>query len=101
MQLSEIIPWGRSYEEYAAMFALSTSDRGKRILGCGDGPASFNAELTSTGGQVVSVDPIYELTCQVIADRFEAAAPGIIGQVRKTLSNWVWAFHTSPDALLA
>ncbi|MCI5142695.1 MAG: SAM-dependent methyltransferase, partial [Candidatus Electrothrix sp. ATG1] len=40
-QLKEIVPWGRSFQEYVAMFALSEDDLGKRILGCGDGPASF------------------------------------------------------------
>jgi len=50
MQLSEIIPLGRSYEEYVTMFAFSATDSRKRILGCGDGPASFNAELSNSGG---------------------------------------------------
>src|SRR4051794_26223491 len=40
MQLSEIVPWGRSYQEYAAMFALSPADSRRRIIGCADGPAS-------------------------------------------------------------
>ena len=41
------------------MFLLSEADLTKRILGCGDGPASFNSELTKRGGIVVSVDPLY------------------------------------------
>jgi hypothetical protein len=44
MPLTEIVPWGRSFDEYRAMFALSEGDLGGRILGCGDGPASFNAK---------------------------------------------------------
>ena len=58
-QLKEVVPWGKSLEEYVAMFALSEDDLAKRILGCGDGPASFNAELTKRGGTVVSIDPLY------------------------------------------
>jgi hypothetical protein len=53
VQLKEIMPWGRSFEEYVAMFALSEEDLSKRILGCGDGPASFNAELTRRGRMAV------------------------------------------------
>lgn len=53
--LDQVVPWGRSYEEYLAMFALTEADLHKRILGCGDGPASFNAELTKRGGKVISV----------------------------------------------
>ncbi len=58
--LEQVVPWGRSYDEYIQMFALSQTDLEKRILGCGDGPAGFNAQLSQQGGRVISVDPIYE-----------------------------------------
>jgi hypothetical protein len=32
-QLKEIVPWGRSFGDYAAMFSLSDGDLKKRILG--------------------------------------------------------------------
>lgn len=57
--LDQVVPWGRSYDEYVAMFALTGEDLRKRILGCGDGPASFNAELTRRGGAVVSAQGLY------------------------------------------
>jgi hypothetical protein len=41
--LDSVVPWGRSFDEYVAMFALSEEDLGRRVLGCADGPASFNA----------------------------------------------------------
>ena len=47
VKLSEVIPWGRSFEEYRLMFALSEADLAGVILGCGDGPASFNTEATT------------------------------------------------------
>jgi hypothetical protein len=46
MELSKVVPWGRTFKEYKKMFSLSESDLKKTILGCGDGPACFNAELT-------------------------------------------------------
>ena len=49
--LEKVVPWGRSFAEYIRMFSLTEEDLEKRILGCGDGPASFNAELTKKGGQ--------------------------------------------------
>lgn len=49
-RLDKVVPWGRSFEEYVAMFNLTKEDLGRRILGCGDGPAGFNAELTKRGG---------------------------------------------------
>lgn len=57
--LNEIVPWGRSFSEYQKMFDLTDSDLEERILGCADGPASFNAGLTAQVGTVVSVDPLY------------------------------------------
>ena len=51
--LEKIVPWGRSFDEYISMFSLSANDLKKKILGCGDGPASFNAELTKIGGIAV------------------------------------------------
>jgi hypothetical protein len=41
------------------MFSLGDRDLGLKILGCADGPASFNAEATQIGLQVVSCDPLY------------------------------------------
>lgn len=41
------------------MFALVEKELKLRVLGCADGPASFNAEATELGIEVVFVDPIY------------------------------------------
>ena len=67
--LEHVVPWGRSFDEYIAMFDLSDADLLRRILGCGDGPASFNALLTRQGGGVLSVDPLYRLSTQDIRKR--------------------------------
>ncbi len=54
MKLNEVVPWGRSLLEYKLMFNLSEVDLNSKILGCGDGPASFNAEMTALKYDVVS-----------------------------------------------
>jgi hypothetical protein len=66
MKLNEVVPWGRTLQEYKLMFALSDTDLNKKILGCGDGPASFNTEMTELGYSVVSIDPIYEFSVDQI-----------------------------------
>ena len=38
----DIVPWGRSFDEYIDMFDLSEDDLARDIVGVGDGPASFN-----------------------------------------------------------
>ncbi len=44
--LESVVPRGRSFAEYRDMFARAADNLQLRILGCGDGPAGFNAELT-------------------------------------------------------
>lgn len=58
MQLDGVVPWGRSFEEYARMFALSGRELGGRILRCADGPASFNAEAHARGVREAAVEPV-------------------------------------------
>ena len=58
----DIVPWGRNFDEYIRMFDLNQSELKLKILGCGDGPASFNYECNKRGGNVVSVDPLYNMT---------------------------------------
>jgi hypothetical protein len=99
MQLDSVVPFGRSLDEYRKMFLLTDEDLQLRILGAGDGPASFNAELSSLGGKVVSVDPLYQFDANEIHRRFEEVLPGIINQVRATPEDWVWSYHGSPDGL--
>src|SRR5215471_7275287 len=56
LTLDRVVPWGRSFDEYCRMFALEEPDLARRILGCGDGPASFNAVATRRGLTVTSCD---------------------------------------------
>ncbi len=99
MQLDSVVPFGRSRDEYIKMFNLTAADLDRRILGAGDGPASFNAESTPLGNQIISVDPIYELSGTDIQQRFETVLDGIIDQVKATPHDWVWSYHSSPEDL--
>jgi hypothetical protein len=99
IRLNEVIPWGRSFEEYRRMFALSDADLAGRILGCGDGPASFNAEATARGHAVVSCDPIYACSPAEIERRVEGAYDRIIALVRRNLDGFVWDHFHGPDHL--
>ncbi len=101
MELSGVIPFGLSLDEYRRMFRLSDSDLKGRLLGAGDGPASFNAELTAVGGCVVSVDPLYSYSAAEIRGRFDAVLDDIIEQVKASPGDWVWSYHKSPEDLRA
>lgn len=78
MHLDQIMPIGRSAADYRAMFALEGRDRGRRLRGCGDGPAAFNADWTGEDGQVVSLYPIYVWPAGVIQERIADSFPDIV-----------------------
>ena len=99
MELSEVVPWGRLLSEYRQMFSLSADDIDKKILGCADGPASFNAELTSIGGNVISVDPIYQFDARQIRARIDEVYPQIMGQVPNMMEDYVWKHIRSVEEL--
>jgi hypothetical protein len=86
--------------EYELMFSLTESDLSGSILGCGDGPASFNAEMTRRGFSVTSCDPIYIFSPNQILDPFNAGIEPIMSQVRAHPQNYVWSYHRNPDELL-
>jgi hypothetical protein len=99
MKLETIVPFGRSLDEYIKMFNLTDADLKQRLLGVGDGPASFNAEATQLGYTVTSIDPVYQCSGAEILSRFNAVVDDIIEQVRASPNDWVWTHHQSPDHL--
>ncbi len=88
--LDQVVPWGRSFEEYRRLFALSDADLDRPILGCGDGPAAFNAEATRHGARVVSCDPLYRFTRGEIDGRIVATCDTVLEQTRRNAGQFVW-----------
>jgi hypothetical protein len=99
VMLDQIVPWGRSLDEYRRMFSLSDEDSRKNILGCGDGPASFNAEMTALGYHVISCDPIYAFSREQIEQRVNDTYDTIVSQVRETPHHYVWKDFKDADDL--
>lgn len=99
MTLDEVKPWGRSLGEYRRMFDLSETDLDKNILGCGDGPASFNAEMTARGGRVVSADPLYAFSKTEIERRVRETYESILSQARENADRYVWTLFPTVEAL--
>ncbi len=85
--------------EYEGMFALTEADQKLNILGCGDGPASFNAEWTGRGGSVLSIDPLYEFSGAEIKGRFDAVLDEVMANIDHTSERWVWDFHQNVAGL--
>ncbi len=99
MKLEEVVLWGRTLEEYKLMFNLSAADLSSKILGCGDGPASFNVEMTELGHSVVSIDPVYQFSAQQIEQRVRATYEPVISQVKQNSHRYVWKNFQTADEL--
>ena len=99
MKLHEVVPWGRSLEEYKSMFNMNETDLKKKILGCGDGPASFNCEMTALGHSVISIDPIYQFSAVQIKERIQATYEPVISQVKQNHSRYMWNNFYDADEL--
>jgi hypothetical protein len=83
------------------MFALGDADLAGRTLGCGDGPAGFNAEATARGHAVVSCDPIYAFSAAEVEQRVKDCYGDVIAQVRRDPGAFVWDHFRDPDRLAA
>ncbi|WP_019867853.1 class I SAM-dependent methyltransferase [Methylovulum miyakonense] len=97
--LDKVVPWGRSYHEYVSMFELKEADLQRRILGCGDGPASFNAELSRRGGNIVSVDPVYGFSADQIRCRIAGTYETVMAQLHQNHRDYVWDTIPSVEQL--
>ena len=89
-ELTNTVPWGRTLEEYTNMFALSDPDLDKRIISFGDGPANFNFEMTKQGRSVISIDPIYQYTKEVLVQRIAETKDMVMQQMKINQDNFIW-----------
>ena len=60
------------------------------ILGCADGPASFNAEASRLGHSVISIDPLYRFDAGTIRDRIAVTYHKMLEQARRNSQQFVW-----------
>ena len=100
MKLENIVPWGRNLEEYRKMFLLSSSNLNSKILGCGDGPSSFNQELNIKGVKHISVDPIYQFSKDEIQERIEETSLIVSEQLRLNKADFIWDDIKDVDELV-
>lgn len=90
MNLNEVIPLGRSFNEYVEMFGLSAADLKKKIIDCGSGPSSFNYELKIRNQYVTSIDPIYQFSSDQIKRRIDETFSNIIKQAEVNKDRFIW-----------
>jgi len=89
-ELKNVVPWGRTLEEYVQIFKLTDSDLKGKIINFGDGPASFNSEMTKLGKTVISLDPIYQFTESKLKERIDETKETVMEQMKANQENFVW-----------
>jgi hypothetical protein len=99
LELGDVVPWGRSFEEYSHMFDLTPADETSSVLDCASGPSSFNAEATCKGYHVVSCDPIYRFSAEEITNRIEETYEVILAGTRTHKARYIWDSIGSPEEL--
>jgi len=100
MKLKDIVPWGRNLKEYKQMFLLNDEDLSSKILGCGDGPSSFNKELTDLNGDITSIDPIYQFSKEKIQKRIKETSSIVSKQLKENRDDFIWRDFKSVDELV-
>ena len=95
----DIVPWGRSFDEYLDMFNLSEDDLARDIVGVGDGPASFNFRMYQRDTPIVSVDPIYRYSEAELRQRIQDTYADVIAQARQNRGKFVWTKFSCVDEL--
>ncbi|WP_066630986.1 SAM-dependent methyltransferase [Labilibacter marinus] len=98
-ELKTTVPWGRTLSEYKSMFSLTEAELKKRIISFGDGPASFNSEMTEDNKSVTSVDPVYQFTAKELEQRIAEVKDMVIEQTRNNQDNFVWKQIKSVEEL--
>ncbi len=98
-ELKNVVPWGRTLEEYKTMFDLTHSDLNKNIISFGDGPASFNYEMTQLNKVVTSLDPIYQFSEIDLKKRIDETKDTVVKQMRENQENFLWTSIKNIDEL--
>jgi ubiquinone/menaquinone biosynthesis C-methylase UbiE len=90
MQLKGVVPLGRTFTEYQAMFSLNKADLNKNILDCGGGPSSFNYEMKMQNKEVITIDPLYQFSKEDIKKRIDETFNDVMAQAKANQDNYIW-----------
>lgn len=96
----EIVPWGRSFEEYCRMFDLSVETLPDSILDCGGGPSSFSAVASQHGVRAVSVDPLYQFSPETIQKRINEVTPDMLQLMHEERQRFELDRYDSPEEVV-
>lgn len=92
--VSHVVFYGRSLREYYALYGLTDADMvGKKILDCAAGTASFMAEATAKGYDVIACDPMYEQSADVLRQTAMDDIEHVMKRLMATKDDFNWDFY--------
>ncbi|TQM25315.1 hypothetical protein [Nocardia bhagyanarayanae] len=100
--LGEFLISARSLAEYRAIFELTDTDlRGRRVLDCPGGAASFAAEAAALGARVTAADPIYARPAAELRELARSETERGSAYAGAHQGRYRWDFYDDPDHLQA
>lgn len=82
--------WVYNLDDYKKLFALSEADLQKSILEFPGYFSSCNAEITALGGKIVSLDPLYQLSPEQMAEHIDQLFKFRLSDWRQYLQKRPW-----------
>lgn len=100
LNLDDIVLIGRTFDEYARMFALDDDLLvSKTILDVASGVSSFCAEANSRGLNVTATDKIYTLSPFQIEQKCKQDLAKVVDQLPNILDLYVWNYFKDVQSL--
>ena len=100
LRIDDVVLLGRTFEEYAAYFALGDDVlRGARVLDVASGVSSFGAEARERGYDVTGADPIYGVDAESLERKCRADLDEVARQLPSVADKYVWGgfYRDVPD----
>jgi hypothetical protein len=102
LQLDRIAFYGRTLDEYRAIYDLDIDAlRGRRVLDCPGGGASFTAEALAHGIDAYACDVVYGRDLSGVIAAGEADVAHTVERVAQAANLFNWTFYRTPDELKA
>ena len=81
--LDKVVPWGRSFDEYQRMFALTQTRSWPEDRGVRRRPRQFQCRGHAAWVDSTTCDPMYRYYVDQLQERIAATYEQILGQTRR------------------
>ncbi|MCL7748670.1 SAM-dependent methyltransferase [Halalkalibacter alkaliphilus] len=100
LDLERIVFIGRTFEEYMAMFLLSSDElKGKKVLDCPAGACSFTAVGNKQGLDITACDIAYDHASEDLKSKGIRDIEYAIKHMEQAKGNYVWDYFNDVNAL--